>query len=100
MGFFKSQLRTAFIGECDENKVACVKKIHAHFGHGCGIHYKDISKRDVSRIPDIDVYLAGFPCPSFSRAGQRKGVEDSRGKIMYDVVETLMHLYNKFSLKV
>jgi site-specific DNA-cytosine methylase len=34
----------------------------------------DITKRDVNTIPDIDLYIAGFPCQPFSTAGSRTQV--------------------------
>lgn len=35
----------------------------------------DIYKIDTEDIPDHDVLLAGFPCPSFSIIGKRKGID-------------------------
>jgi DNA-cytosine methyltransferase len=32
--------------------------------------------------PPVDVYVAGFPCQSFSAAGKNKGRADSRGRIV------------------
>ena len=35
----------------------------------------DITKRDIKDIPDIDLYVCGFPCQPFSQAGRREGLE-------------------------
>ncbi len=35
------------------------------------------------RIPECDVILAGFPCPSYSSAGRRLGFADERGKLFF-----------------
>jgi DNA (cytosine-5)-methyltransferase 1 len=49
--------------------------------------YKDITKRDHSEIPQLDLYVAGFPCQAFSMAGKRKGFDDVRGTLFFNVAE-------------
>jgi DNA (cytosine-5)-methyltransferase 1 len=49
--------------------------------------YDDITKRDHSDIPQLDLYVAGFPCQSFSMAGKRKGFDDVRGTLFFNVAE-------------
>ena len=49
-------------------------------------HYPDVTNRgDFTRIqPDgtaIDILVGGTPCPSFSVAGRRGGLDDPRGKL-------------------
>lgn len=49
----------------------------------------DVSKVDLSAAPDCDILLAGFPCQPFSSAGQRRGFEDTRGTLFFEVCRIL-----------
>tara|TARA_R110002153_G_scaffold61327_3_gene165527 strand:- start:2918 stop:4003 length:1086 start_codon:yes stop_codon:yes gene_type:complete len=49
--------------------------------------YEDITKRDYKEVPQLDLYVAGFPCQSFSIAGQRKGFNETRGTLFFNVAE-------------
>ena len=49
----------------------------------------DITKISETEIPDHDLLVGGFPCQAFSIAGQRKGFEDTRGTLFFDVLRIL-----------
>ena len=58
----------------------------------------DITKISEKDIPDHDLLVAGFPCQSFSIAGKRKGFEDTRGTLFFDVARILKEKKPKYIL--
>lgn len=60
----------------------------ANFGE---VPFGDITKESTKRfIPDdFDVLCAGFPCQAFSLAGKKRGFEETRGTLFFDVAEII-----------
>lgn len=50
----------------------------------------DITKIQSSDIPDHDILAAGFPCQAFSIIGEKKGFEDTRGTLFFEI-ERILH---------
>lgn len=55
------------------------------------ILFTDMTKRKTKDTPDIDLYVCGFPCQSFSMAGLREGVDDPRGTIFWQCLKVIKH---------
>lgn len=49
----------------------------------------DITKIDPETIPDFDILTGGFPCQPFSQAGFKKGFNETRGTLFFDIVNIL-----------
>ncbi len=45
----------------------------------------DITKIEMDDIPAFDILLAGFQCQPFSQAGLKKGFEDTRGTLFFEI---------------
>ena len=60
----------------------------------------DIKNIDLEQIPKHDLLLAGFPCQAFSHAGLKKGFDDTRGTLFFDIATILkMHKPKAFVLE-
>jgi len=49
----------------------------------------DITKLDLNSIPKHDILTGGFPCQPFSISGKMKGFNDSRGTLIYKVLNVI-----------
>jgi len=58
--------------------------------------YLDITKRKHALLPDIDMYVCGFPCTPFSLMGAQKGTEDIRSNIMFHCIKVIQKKLPKF----
>lgn len=66
---------------CSDNNKNCREMIKAN--HNPMIIYDNVKRDDQPK--QVDFYTAGFPCPSWSIQGLRKGFNDDRGQIFFDV---------------
>jgi len=87
LGFEQAGFNTAWAVEVNE---------HAATTYASNLpHVRLLTKSvvDVSVSGDglepVDVLHAGFPCQSFSQAGERRGFEDDRGKLFYEIIRLI-----------
>lgn len=58
----------------------------------------DIKQVNETDIPNHNLLCAGFPCQSFSVAGKRKGFNDIRGTLFFDIVRIIKEKKPKYIL--
>lgn len=88
----EQEVDTVFVSEWDKYAAGTYADNFSTPEHIAG----DITAIPAEAIPSFDVCLAGFPCQSFSFAGQRKGFADdykgqSRGTLFAEVVRICDH---------
>lgn len=89
VGFQKSNIPTEW---ALENDLAAVATYTANIGNKVLLDDAGLPKsiKEISVIGDglcpVDVLHAGFPCQSFSVAGERKGFDDPRGQLFYEII--------------
>ena len=71
---------------CDNDKYV-KKSIYSNYHPE--LFFEDITTRNHSQLPDIDIYVCGFPCQSFSLMGKKLGTSDIRSNIMYHCIDVI-----------
>ena len=86
------------VGFCEIDKFArkSYKAIHDTKGE---IELHDItavSDESIRRIGRVDIICGGFPCQTFSIAGNRRGFEDTRGSLFFEIARFASILRPKY----
>ncbi len=56
---------------------------------------KDVRDLPARELKPVDVLAAGFPCQSFSQAGERNGFGDPRGKLFFEIPRIVSEFASK-----
>lgn len=84
LGFKQAGFEIIYSNEIDNKAIETFKLNHSN-----KIVVDDIKNINEKDIPDVDVIVGGFPCQAFSIAGYRKGFEDERGEIFFQLVRII-----------
>jgi len=78
-----TQLGHEIVGACEIDEYA--RSVYA--GHFPKVKiWKDATKINPTELPEFQLLCAGFPCQSFSCAGGRRGFEDTRGTLFFEII--------------
>ena len=70
------------VGACEIDKYA--RSVYARQFPGVAI-WENATTIKPKELPDFDILCAGFPCQSFSIAGKRRGFDDTRGSLFFEI---------------
>jgi DNA-cytosine methyltransferase len=79
----------AFVAEMDAGKRELMRAAHKDMDFSKVIVYHDITKRDNTQAPYVDVFITGAPCQAWSQAGLKLGLQDEqhRGVVIFHSIE-------------
>ena len=72
------------VGYCEIDKYAR-KAYETMYDTRGELFFEDARKIVPEQLPDIDLICGGFPCQSFSIAGARRGFDDTRGTLFFEI---------------
>lgn len=56
------------------------------------LYFNDARTINPNELPHIDLICGGFPCQSFSIAGERRGFDDTRGTLFFEIARVARSL--------
>ena len=84
IGFKQAGFDIVWSNEIDEKASKTFRKNHSNL-----LITDDIHNISSDSVPDTDIIVGGFPCQAFSVAGYRKGFEDERGEVFFQLARII-----------
>lgn len=81
LGFEQAGFNVVWANELDEKASITYNLNHKH-----ELRVDDIHNVEPDEFPDVDILTGGFPCQAFSVAGYRRGFEDDRGNLFFEIL--------------
>ena len=98
LGFEQAGIKTSWAIENDPMSVLTYRKnikgVRIVELDGSPASIKDVTVDEFNLEP-VDILHAGFPCQSFSQAGDRKGFNDPRGMLFYEILRIIAGFKDK-----
>lgn len=83
-GLIQAGFTPLLLNDTDSDCVETLKK-----NHDCPVFKGDFRTIEIDTYKKADLICGGVPCQSFSQAGLRKGLDDSKGDLMLDFINII-----------
>ena len=74
------------VGHCEIDKYANKSYVAMHQPKESEVFFKDVRTIEPEHMPECECYCFGFPCQAFSISGKRRGFDDARGTLFFEVM--------------
>ena len=89
-GFINAGFKVSWANEIDKHACITYRANHSH-----KLYEENIFNLNASKLEPIDILTGGFPCQPFSIAGLRKGFDDKRGNLFYQIMRLVDEMKSK-----